>query len=292
MIQGVLCVVLASVLFGITPIGNKYVVMKGMAAECIVVWQLAVMIILSAVMAKVSGQKLRIPAKDTMVLLLIGIIGIGGTDYFLNMAYTELQVSSVLMIHFLYPTFVLLVSILLFGKTFSKLAGAAVILCVAGLFLVTGLAGNITLLGAFYAATSGIVYGIYVLANDHGNTNRFHLAVKLFYTSIGGALICGTLMLFGRSFSLPADTFSALVLLGMVGAGSFLGFYLLTAGVKRVGAATAAFLNMLELIVAVAGGVMIYKDAFSAKTAVGFICILLSVLLITFDGAKGKPLQG
>ena len=289
MIQGVLCVALASVMFGITPIGNKYVVMTGMAAECIVVWQLAVMILLSAVLAKQSGQKLIIPAKDTAVLLLIGIIGIGGTDYFLNMAYTELQVSSVLMIHFLYPTFVLLVSILLFGKTFSKLAGAAVILCIAGLFLVTGLSGNITLLGAFYAAASGIVYGVYVLANDHGNTNRFHLAVKLFYTSIGGALICGMLMLFGRSFSLPADTFSALVLLGMVGAGSFLGFYLLTAGVKRVGAATAAFLNMLELIVAVAGGVIIYKDAFSIKTAAGFVCILLSVLLITFDGAKGKP---
>ena len=113
--------------------------------------------------------------------------------------------------------------------------------------------------------------------------------MKLFYTSIGGALICGMLMLFGRSFSLPADTFSALVLFGMVGAGSFLGFYLLTAGVKRVGAATAAFLNMLELIVAVAGGVIIYKDAFSIKTAAGFVCILLSVLLITFDGAKGKP---
>ena len=289
MIQGVLCVVLASVMFGITPIGNKYVVMTGMAAECIVVWQLAVMILLSAVLAKRSGQKLIIPAKDTAVLLLIGIIGIGGTDYFLNMAYTELQVSSVLMIHFLYPTFVLLVSILLFGKTISKLAGAAVILCIAGLFLVTGLSGNITLLGAFYAAASGIVYGVYVLANDHGNTNRFHLAVKLFYTSIGGALICGMLMLFGRSFSLPADTFSALVLFGMVGAGSFLGFYLLTAGVKRVGAATAAFLNMLELIVAVAGGVIIYKDAFSIKTAAGFVCILLSVLLITFDGAKGKP---
>ena len=288
MIQGVVCVVLASVLFGITPIGNKYVVMTGMAAECIVVWQLAVMIILSAALAKGAGQKLRIPAKDTAVLLLIGIVGIGGTDYFLNMAYSELQVSSVLMIHFLYPTFVLLVSILLFGRKFSKLAGMAAILCIAGLFLVTGLAGNITPLGAFYAAASGIVYGIYVLANDHGNTNRFHLAVKLFYTSIGGALICGTLMLFGRSFSLPADALSALALFGLVGAGSFLAFSLLTAGVKKIGAATAAFLNLLELIVAVAGGVIIYKDAFSVKTAVGFVCILLSVLLITLDGAKEK----
>ncbi len=288
MLQGVLCVILASVLFGITPIGNKYVVMTGMAAECIVVWQLAVMILLSAALAKRSGQKLKIPAKDTAVLLLVGIVGIGGTDYFLNMAYSELQVSSVLMIHFLYPTFVLLVSILLFGRTFSKLAGTAAVLCIAGLFLVTGLSGNITPLGAFYAAASGIVYGIYVLANDHGNTNRFHLAVKLFYTSIGGALICGTLMLFGKSFSLPADASSALVLFGLVGAGSFLAFYLLTAGVKRIGAATAAFLNMLELIVAVVGGVIIYKDSFSAKTAAGFVCILLSLLLITLDGAKEK----
>ena len=49
-------------MFGITPIGNKYVVMTGMAAECIVVWQLAVMILLSAVLAKRSGQKLIIPA--------------------------------------------------------------------------------------------------------------------------------------------------------------------------------------------------------------------------------------
>ena len=284
--KGILCVTIASVMFGLTPLGNKYVVMSGMAAECIVVWQLTVMIFLAAALAKASGQKLKIPMKDAAVLILVGIIGIGGTDYFLNMAYTELQVSSVLMIHFLYPTFVLLVSVLLFHGRFTKLSGTAVLFCIAGLFLVTGLSGNITPMGAFYAAASGIVYGIYVLANDHGNTNRFHLAVKLFYTSIGGVLICGTLMLLGGSFSLPADGRTSLVLFAVVGAGSFLGFYLLTAGVKNVGATTAAFLNMLELIVAVAGGILMYGDAFSAKTGAGFLCILLSVLLITLDGVK------
>ena len=286
MIRGILCVVAASVLFGITPLGNKYVVLSGMSAECIVVWQQLVMIAASAAAARLGKNSLRVPRRDALKLVGIGLIGIGGTDLFLNLAYGELQVSSVLMIHFLYPTFVLVVTVLLFKEAFTRRTAAAVVLCLAGLVLVTGFSGNITLAGALYALGSGIAYGTFVLANDRGGTNRFPLAVKLFYTGFGGLLVCGVILLARQSFSFPADDFTALMLFGIVGAGSFLGFYLLTAGIKYVGAATAAYLNMLELLVGVFGGILLYGDEFSPRTAAGGLCILLSVALIAMSGRQ------
>ena len=288
MFRGILYVILASLLFGVTPLGNKFVLLTGMAADCVLFYQALTMIVGTALAIAVTRCSLRIPKKDILFLLFIGAVGMGATDYLLNLSYGYLQVSTVVMLHFLYPTIVLLVSALLFRQKVSKVTAGAVVLSVAGLVLVTDFSGGMNPVGAALALGSAAAYAFFVLANDFGEVNRNALVVKLFYLSVGAAAVYGVKTVACGNFSLPVDGKTALALIGLVGVGSLVGFYFITAGVKIVGAGKAAFLNMLEPITGILGGVFFYHEALSGRGWTGCLCVLLSVLLIGLEGAKAS----
>lgn len=286
MLRGVLCVLLSSLFFGITPLGNKYVLLTGMTADCTLFYQTLTMMGGAALVLLVTRTAVKIPRREVCMLLFMGAVGMGGTDYLLNLSYCHLQVSTVLMLHFLYPAMVLLASALLFRQKISKTTGCAVVLSVAGLVLVTDLSGGMDPLGTVLALVSACTYAFFVLSNDYGSVNRNTLLVKLFYLSIGATAVYGVKTFLSGSFSLPADGKTALVLFGVVGIGSLLAFYFITAGVKLVGAGKAAFLNMLEPITGILGGVLLYQESIGFRGWAGCFCVLLSVLLIGLDGAK------
>lgn len=284
MSRGIICVITASLLFGITPLGNNYVLLGGMEPSCVLFYQAVIMALGCFLAARVKENSIRVNAKDAVSLLLLGAIGMGFTDYFLNLSMKQMQVSSVIMLHFLYPTIVLIISAVFFHQKLSKYTACAVILSLSGLVLVTDLSGVITPLGAAFAIGSAIAYALFVTANDYGGFNRHPLIIKLFYMSCGTAIVYGIKSVIGGEISLPKtfDVWFALVVI--VGIGSLLGFYFITAGVKYIGASRAAFINMLEPVTGVIGGVLFYHDIISFRSFTGCICVLLSVLFIALDG--------
>ena len=288
MIRGILYVIIASLAFGVAPLGNKYVLLSGMAPDCTLFYQTLTMVGGTALVILLTRTSFRVPLKDALFLLLEGVVGIGATDYLLNLAYGYLQVSTVIMLQFLYPTIVLLISALFFGQRVSRLTAGAVVLSITGLVLVTDFSGGMDPLGVLFALGSAAAYAFFVLANDYGRVNRHPLVLKLFYLSVGAALVCGGKTAASASFSLPADGKTALVLVGVVGVGSLLGFFFITAGVKAVGASKSAFLNMLEPITSVLGGVLLYQEVLGLRGWTGCFCVLLSVLLLVLDGNDGE----
>lgn len=286
MARGIICVIVASLMFGVTPLGNNYLLLSGMAADCVLFYQVVIMAAVCFAVLMLRGHSAQVSRRDAISLMLLGAIGMGLTDYFLNLAMTKMQVSSVIMLHFLYPTIVFLASVVLFHQKFSKYAISAMALSITGLILVTDFSGVITPAGAALAIASAFAYAFFVTANDHGGFNKHPLLVKLFYMSCGTAVVYGAKAALSGNLSAPASMSVWIVLILVVGIGSLLGFYFITAGVKYIGAGKAAFLNMLEPITAVVGGVLFYHDIISIRSALGCACVFLSVLLIALDESK------
>lgn len=71
------------------------------------------------------------------------------------------------------------------------------------------------------------------------------------------------------------------------GIGNLGAFYFITAGIRRIGAPAASFVNMLEPITSVVVSTVIYQDHQGFKTICGMALILSSVLLVAMDGRKG-----
>lgn len=283
---GIAAIIIASVLFGITPSANNYVLLHGMEADCLLVYQAVTMALGTAVIIAFKRISIKIPGMDIVRLMALGVIGMGVTDYLLNRSYEHLPVSTVVMLHFMYPTIVLLVTVLLFHQRPSRFTIGAVLLSITGLILVTDFQGDMDLTGIMLALGSAATYAFFAIANDHGSVNRFPLIVKLFYMSLSTVAVYSVKTFASGNFSLPSDGTTAFVAIGIVGLGSLLAFYLVTAGIKRIGASKASFLNMLEPITGVILGVLLYQENFPLRAKFGCLCVLLSVLLIAADGRK------
>ncbi|MBQ4425326.1 MAG: DMT family transporter [Oscillospiraceae bacterium] len=286
MVRGIISVIIASVLFGITPLGNKYVLLSGMSEECVLVWQAFVQIVGTGLCRLFSAQKSRIPGKDILRLLLIGGAFLGGTDYLLNSAYGYLPVSIVIMLHFIYPVIVLLISVLFLHKKLSKVMLLTMGLSLLGLVLITDFAGGITLKGVLFALGSALAYALFIVTSDTESIRQYSLLQKLYYFSWGAFIVYGIKILLSGSFSMPADGKTAIILIGVVGIGSLLGFYFITAGVRRIGAGKTALLNMLEPITGVIGGVLVYHEVIGMRGAAGCVCVILAVLAFSLESVK------
>lgn len=284
--RGILAVIAASLLFGITPSANKFVLLSGMSGDCVLFYQILVMLAVSALAMAARGDPFRLPAKMILRLLALGALGMGGTDYLLNLSYGYLQVGTVLMLHFLYPAMVLIIMVAVFHQRLSRLAVCAVALSLLGLVLVSGVSGGVNPTGAALALGSGATYAFFTVSNEKGGAEHLPLFTRLFYMSLGTFLIFCPKTLLSGNFSVPADLPTGLVLLGGVGLGCFLAFYLITAGIRQIGAERVAFLNMLEPVTGVLAGVLIYREILTARSVCGCACVLASVLLIALDGRK------
>lgn len=286
MLLGVLYIAAASFLFGVIPSGNNYVLLQGMEADCLLCYQTVTMVLGAACLLAVKKISIQIPIQDIAELFVLGAVGMGVTDYLLNLAYELLPVSTVVMLHFLYPAIVLVISCGVFHQGISVLSAGAVVLSIFGLILVGGLQGGVSLQGVIFALGSALSYAFFVTANQHGQVNRLPLMVKLFYMSLITMIIYLMKTGFSRHFSLPSDFKTGAIAIGVVGLGSLLAFYLITAGIKQIGARKASFLNMLEPVAGVVLSVLIYRESFPLRSLIGCLCIVGSVLFIAFDSRE------
>lgn len=262
-----------------------------MASECVLFYQVVVMILGTLLVMAVRKIHILIPLADAVKLMCLGVVGMGCTDYLLNRSYECLPLSIAVMLHFMYPAIVLLIMFLVFRQKLSPFTLGAVLLSLVGLVLVSDTQGGINWKGALLALGSAVTYALFAVANDRGSVNRYPLMVKLFYMSLGTAVIYGGKTLLGGSFSLPADGKTGAVLAGVVGIGSLLAFYFITAGIKGIGAGRAAVLNMLEPMTGVVGGVLIYHEVLTKRAGIGCLCVLAAVLLIALDGVRGRAVR-
>ena len=74
MLRGILAIITASILFGITPSGNKYVLLSGMTSDCVLFYQVIVMIAGTALVMAVKHIPFRVPAKAAAKLLVLGVV--------------------------------------------------------------------------------------------------------------------------------------------------------------------------------------------------------------------------
>lgn len=282
--MGILALLSASVLLGIIPTANKYLLLSGMTSGQIVFYIYLMVAVSAGVLAKIRGEKFQVKKSQLFKMLLLGAAGMGGTGYLLNQSYLFIPVGLATMLHFLYPTVVsgIMIGIYKEKGTVGKIA--AIFASITGMFFIADLSGGMKMAGIVFALCSSGTYAYYIIANEKGEINELSILIKLFYSALGATLVC--FVFSGGVLKLPNKMEVFVVLFGICGLGFLTAFYLLAAGIKKVGALMASFFNMLEPIVSLSAGVLIYQEQLNRKVVFGCILVLLSVLLIAIDGAN------
>ena len=177
---------------------------------------------------------------------------------------------------------------------FSKLQIAAIIVSIGGMVFLTGAGGNLSVFGMILAILSAFTYGIYLVANEKGPVNDLPIEVKLFYVSLPATVYFAVMAPVTNTLCAPAGGITGWLLL-IGGSGMFMvgGYFLMMAGISKMGASNAAFVSMLEPIVSVIFGTLWFKDPVTYGIVIGGTLVISSILLIAVDGyRKEKSEEG
>lgn len=285
MIYGLAYVVGASLLFGVVPSANKYVMLSGLTAECSTFWREVTICTLALALAKWSGHSLRIDRMDALHLSFIGATGMGITNYLVSSACLYIPVGLATVLHFLYPTIVCVVMVARFGQRMTKLKVGAILCSISGMVLIANLKadGGLNLIGLLFALVSSLTYSFYIISNEQGRINQIPLIVKLFYSALGSTIFFGVLCLTQGILAVPLSLDVAVIQFGVSGVGSLGAFYLLTAGIRCLGASAASFVNMLEPVTSLIVGALVYQEYPTPAIACGVVLVLCSVLFVAID---------
>lgn len=245
----------------------------------------------AAFLAVFQRKAFAIRLKDIWCFIGTGILSVTFFSfcYFQTMTLTSLSAAAVLL--YTAPTFVMLLSAVLFHERMTKGKTAALFLAFLGCLLVTGVTGEdavIGLSGILTGLGAGFGYALYSIFGRYALEKGYSSLTVTQYTFLFASI--GTLPFvsypkiaacFMEKNGLIFPTF-LLILLTTVAP-----YFVYTLGLGYMEAGRAAVIASIEPVVATLVGVVIYQEKLKALGAVGVALVISSILLI--NRGAGRP---
>lgn len=238
-----------------------------------------------------QGPPIQLTPKQWATLFLLGITGYYAASFFnfLGLVYITASLERILL--FTYPTFVLLLNAIGFGRRVSRLQLMALGLTYAGILL--AFVGNIdatvqkdVMLGACWVVLSGLVYAVYLVGSDQMITRvgsqRF-TCYAMMAATVPTVLHCA----FQNGLHL-GDYPTPVYGLGL-GMGIFVTVIptlMLAEGIKRVGSGNASIIGSVGPVFTIVLSATVLNETISWKQVVGTLFVLAGVFLIGWRGNR------
>jgi drug/metabolite transporter, DME family len=217
-------------------------------------------------------RSLRVPGRDLLFLVPLGLVGIG--FFYLLYFYTirESTVGTAAILLYSSPAFVAVLARLFLKEDLNAAKVISLFLTIGGVFLVAGaydpanlaVSPNVLLAGLL----SGLTYGLYSIFG-RPVAGRLDPSIILSYALFFGAalLVVAALPTLDTLASLSVGSYALLLMLAVVH--TTLGFALYTFGLGRLGAGRAAIVATVEPVVAGALGVVLLAEDLTVPKVVG-----------------------
>ena len=279
--KGFALVILSAVVFGALP-----VVVRGVNAcgsNSIMTSFLRFLLSLLPLYLAARGKKadLRITKSEALKILLIAVCGFGGTSVLLFLSYNYIPSGMATTVHFVYPVFVILGSILFLKQKISPMKMLCVALCFGGILMFYGGGGEgaVQPIGLFFAFASGVTYSFYIVYLDWSGLSKMNPTKMIFYMNTFSALMVGSLAVATGSFTLDITLKGWILALILAICVSFFAVRSFQMGVRIIGPQNAAILSTFEPITSLIVGILVYQEVLTLPGVIGCVLILSSVVI-------------
>ena len=221
-------------------------------------------------------RQTKVDRRDLPLLTFFGLFGI--TLFYIAYQYAVKNGGAALAAVLLYtaPAWVVVSSLVLFREKLTVIKTTAVVLVMAGVYLIsgTGIGGDTAIapIAIISGLISGFCYSLYYTAGKYFST-RYSSANLFLYVLPIGAL--GTLPFVEFTDKTPI-AWSALI--GVAVVSTFFANYCYYNGLKRLEAGRASIVATLEPVVAAVAAYLIYGEYFSTLGYLGALLILVAVV--------------
>lgn len=298
-LAGVGLIVLAAACFGTLGPLSRFAGDAGVEALTLVTWRAALgaLVVSGFVLARLLAGIARpvplrsLPARDRS-FIVAGTVAGAVLNLAAFIAFERITIALTLLVFYLYPAIVALVSVLWFGERLDRLRWTALGVSLAGMGLVVGGAeslGAIDPLGIGLAFVAALSQAFFVLAARHGFARipGPQAAVitmggaAVLYVLIGAAV--GAVGQLGQPLA-SADALVPVALAGVIGAGiPTLAFIV---GIRRLGPSRAAILAMLEPVVGVLLAAWLLAEQPTFVQLIGGALIMAGAILLQLPAQR------
>ena len=238
----------------------------------------------------------RVRAKDLWCFIGTGLFSLlfFTVCYFRAISMMSLSTAAILL--YTAPTFVMILSAILFHEKITWVKMAAVALAFAGCCLVSGIGTgtSLTAIGLLYGLGAGIGYALYTIFSRFALQRGYSSSTINFYSCLLAAL--GAFLL-KRPQGLPGlMTASLPAFLWCLGTGvlsCFVPYMLYTYSLTGLENGRASILASVEPVVASLLGVFVYHEKMTLASATGVLLVLSAILLLNLKpgAAEGAPVR-
>lgn len=236
------------------------------------------------VILSLTKKGIKINYAEFKTTAIFGISGTALTIFLMSKAAGEMSAGSVSLCHYSYPILVALASTVIYKEKFSINKILTSILMFCGL-LVANNGGSMNILGIVYSLLSAVAFAFYVFGQEHSVMFKMDPFKLFFWCTFSGTIAILILLLMTGNFMLP----SSVEVYGFMACGGIVsdlcGTVFLFYGVRKLGAAKAAFLEVLEPGLAFVWDFVIFGAKISLTSIIGVTLIFLSfiVMITPFD---------
>ena len=279
--QGKFLAILSAVIFGLNPILAKVIYANGgNSIELAFFRMLFGGFSLFLAHFLVESETLRV-TRTQFKKLFICSLGYCSTPLLLFSSYQYLSSGMATTIHFVYPTLVLIGDIVFFKEKITARKFVCGGLCMLGSLCFYTPNGTGSLLGILLAFISGITYSFYIIYLSRSGLQDippFKLAWWLCgFSSVEVGLVA--VLMRQLTFSMNGIAWCSTIIFAVICTSiATVAFQL---GAKYCGPETASMLSTFEPLTSVIVGILIYHERLSLRSAVGIVCILSAVVLLT-----------
>lgn len=228
---------------------------------------------------------------DLRAVAALGLVGYYLASYFDFLGLQHITAALERLVLFLYPTFVLLLSAMLFGRRITSRDVAAVLLSYVGIALVFAhdlrtQQGNVVL-GSLWVLLSALLYAIYLLGSGRlvGRVGSIRFACYAGLVSCVAVVAHFTLARdVAVILSQPAPVYWLAMLMAAVS--TVMPIVLTAEGIRRIGASHASVIGSVGPVATIFLGFAFLGEAIAAVQLAGAALVMAGVLAISLGGKR------
>lgn len=278
--KGLLATMISAVFFGFIPLFVKTICAGGGNSVSAAFYRFFLSVPVLYIYLKAEGISMRVTRTEFAKIALITIFGYGGTAVLLFSSYNFIPSGMSTTIHFMYPVFTILGCMIFFKEKVSPLKLLCVALCFGGILLFYNGESGGSVLGMALSFLSGVTYAFYTIYLEKSGLQKMENLKLIFYMNTVAAAMILVMALLTAQFTLRLTPLAWGTAVFFATATSLIGVLGYQIGVKCIGPQNAAILSTFEPITSVIVGVLVYQEAFSARTLLGCLCVLSAVVIV------------
>ena len=278
--KGFLATVISATFFGFIPLMVKVVCSGGGNTLAAAFYRFALSLPVLYIHLKCKKIPIGITKTQLRDIVLITVLGYGGTTLILFSSYNYIPLGMATTIHFTYPVFTILGCLLFLHEKVVPAKVVAVALSFGGILFFYNADGSVSALGVALAFVSGMTYAFYTIYLRESSLKDMDSVKLIFCLNTVGAVMMGAVALITGDFTVGLTPTAWTVAAFLAVSASFIGVLGYQLGVKYIGPQNTSILSTFEPITSVIVGVLVYSEGFSLRTLLGCLCILSSVIIV------------